>query len=79
MQPLADLFTALGWSRDDLKWTIATAASIIVGLAALGNTITEYGIPASWLPYLRLGALVVGLVSAKMSTSNLFGSGSVPK
>lgn len=66
-------FTSFGWTRDDFKWTASIVAAVVVGLATLGNTVTDYGIPADWLPYIRLLALVVGIVSAKMATSSLPG------
>ena len=60
-------------TRDDLKWSIGIVAAVIVGLATLGTSITDYGIPASWLPLIRLGALIVGIVSGKLATSPLPG------
>lgn len=70
---LVKLFTSFGWTRDDAKWVCGIVAAIVVGLAALGDGIKDYGIPLAALPYIRLGSLVVGLVSAKMATSGLPG------
>lgn len=75
---MTKLFASLGWTRDDLKWSLGILASVIIGLAALGDTVTQYGIPASWLPYIRLAALVVGIVSGKMATSGLRGKNDPP-
>lgn len=76
---LANIFTRWGWSRDDLKWTLGMLAAVVVGLAALSdNAAAAVGLPPAILPYLRLGALIVGIVSGKMATSNLFGVGNVP-
>jgi hypothetical protein len=70
---LSTIFTRFGWTRDDVKWTVGVVGGVVVSLAALGSSLTDYGIPGTWLPYLRLGALLVGFVSAKMSTSGLSG------
>lgn len=60
-------------TRNDWTWTAGMIAAVILGLATLGDTATTYGIPASALPYLRLAALIVGLVSGKLATSPLPG------
>lgn len=60
--------------RDSLIWTAGMFAAVITGLATLGN-LEDYGIPNNWLPYLRLAALVVGIVSGKLATSPLPGKG----
>jgi hypothetical protein len=67
------------FTRDDLLWTVGIIGAVVVGLATLGNTITDYGIPASWLPYIRLIALIVGIVSGKLATSPLRGANDPPK
>lgn len=64
---------SMNWTRDDLKWWIGIIASVVVGIATLGTTVTEYGIPLAALPFLRLIALVVGIVSGKLATSPLPG------
>jgi hypothetical protein len=71
---LSNFFGIFNWTRDDAKWTYGIIAAIVLGLAALGNAITDYGIPATWLPYMRLAALIVGIISAKMATSGLPGA-----
>lgn len=58
-------------TRDFQLWNILTAVgAIALALAALTNP-AEYGIPASWIPYLRLVSLLVTVVSAKFATSPL--------
>jgi len=56
-------------TRESWLWWAGLFGSIILGLSTLGDSIVDYGIPATWLPYIRLGALVVGIVSAWMKTS----------
>lgn len=73
---LATLFTKLGWTRDDAKWTWAIVSAVIVGIAAAvtdANTAAYYGLPAAILPYLRLSALIVGILAGVMKTSGLPG------
>jgi hypothetical protein len=73
---LENLFTNQGWSRDDLKWKIGMIGAVIVGIAALNETsIKLLGLPDAilpWLPWFRLGAMIIGIVSGKMATSGLF-------
>lgn len=62
-------------SRDSIVWWVGIVGSVVVGLAdlsAAGN-LAHYGIPEGAAPYLRLGALVVGIVSGKLATSPLAG------
>ena len=60
--------------RDSWIWTLGMMASVVVGLATMGD-LSAYGIPASWEPYLRLAALVIGMISGKLATSPLPGGG----
>lgn len=59
------------FTRDSLVWWVGIIAAVVVGIGTLGTTATEYGIPVSWLPYIRLAALVMGIVSGKLATSPL--------
>jgi len=59
-------------TRDSILWWFGIIGAVIVGLATLGN-LNDYGIPDNWLPYIRLAALIVGIVSGKMATSPLPG------
>jgi small basic protein len=65
-------------TRDSLLLWVGMLGSIIVGLASLGN-VSDYGIPDAWLPYLRLAALIVGIVSGKLATSPLPGANDANK
>lgn len=69
-------------TRDSMTWTWGIVAAIVVSIAALqtcdphvGNCgssptmLSFYGIPDSFAPYLRLGALIIGIVSGVMKTS----------
>lgn len=65
------LFT---FTRDSVWWGVSAFLSFVAVLATLTDTsgpmsLAYYGIPASWLPYIRLLALVNTWVSGKMSTS----------
>lgn len=61
------------WNRDSWIWLIGMLGAIVVGLATIGDP-GQYGIPETWVPYLRLGALVVGIISGKLATSPLPGA-----
>ena len=65
-------------SRDSVVWWFGMIAAVIVGLATLGDSVTDYGIPATWVPYVRLAALIVGIVSGKLATSPLKGAEDAP-
>lgn len=63
-------------TRDSKLWWLGIAAAVILGLGTLdGNegptSLAYYGIPLAAAPYLRLLALVIGIVSGKMATSPL--------
>jgi hypothetical protein len=79
---IANLFTKFGWSRDDLKWTVGIVIAAVVALATLSEDMVKtLGLPLAvlhWLPWCRLIAFVVGVVSGTMKTSNLFARGQVP-
>ena len=59
----------LWFARDSALWV----ALFYVGLIATGlSVVTEpatYGIPAAWMPYIRLVALVSAIVGGKMGLS----------
>jgi hypothetical protein len=59
-------------SRDSALWWFGIVAAIVMGVASAGN-LQDYGIPDAWLPYVRLSALVIGIVSGKLATSPLPG------
>lgn len=69
-------------TRDDLKWTGMALVAVLVGLAALSDTTVQMlGLPAAivpWLPWCRLGALMVGVVGAKLGNSPLPGKADPP-
>lgn len=74
---MTTMFAKLGWTRDDGKWAIGMIVAVVVGLAALTeSSVKLLGLPPAIvpaLPYLRLAALIVGIVSGKMATSTLPG------
>lgn len=70
------------FTRDSIIWWVGIVAAILVSGATLqtcdphigpcGTSPTHlgyYGIPDAWAPYIRLGALLVGIVSGVMKTS----------
>ena len=59
-------------TRDSALWWWGMAAAIVGGFATLGN-VEDYGLPMAWVPYIRLAALIVGIVSGKLATSPLAG------
>lgn len=74
---MGNVFTKFGWSRDDAKWTIGMATGIVVGLATLSDSmVVTLGLPTviiPLLPWCRLVSIIVGITSAKMASSSLFG------
>ena len=60
-------------TRDSLIWWFGMGGAVLVGLSTVGDAdlITKYGIPEQVIPYLRFGALIVGILSAKNATSSL--------
>lgn len=60
-----------GFTRDSTLWWFGMFGSVMIGLATLGDAdlIIKYGIPAGAIPYLRLTAMITGIVSGKMATS----------
>lgn len=61
------------WNRDSWIWWVGIVGAVLLGLVTLDNPV-DYGIPASWVPYLRGLALVVGIISGKLATSPLPGA-----
>lgn len=70
------------FSRDSAIWWCGIVAAVVVGLSALQTcdphvtncaasptNFAYYGIPEKFAPLLRLGALIVGIVSGVMKTS----------
>lgn len=56
-------------ARDSALWV----ALFYIGLVATGLSVvaepTTYGIPASWMPYIRLIALISAIIGGKMGLS----------
>ncbi len=66
-------------TRDSFVWWLGILFPVIVeGCNAIGVAPSDYGIPAAWVPFFRLVALVVGLVSGKLATSPLPGKPKEP-
>lgn len=59
-------------TRDSFVWWIGILFAVIVGVATVADP-AAYGIPEWALPYLRLAALIVGIISGKLATSPLPG------
>lgn len=63
--------------RDSNLWWVGIGSAVILGLATLDGTgtgptsLAYYGIPMAVAPYLRLAALIIGIVSGKLATSPL--------
>lgn len=62
--------------RDSMLWTVGLCGALVVGLAAELNNAVALGIPDSWAPFIRLGALLVGIGSGYAKSSPLPRSGS---
>lgn len=60
-------------TRDSWWLTLGVVTSVVASLAAVTD-VAAYGLPAEAMPYIRLAALVLGLVSAKLATSPLRGA-----
>lgn len=72
--PLWNLAINLGLTRDDAKIYWTKVIAVIVGLASLSDVAAAYvGVPLSWLPPIRLAALVVTLFAGTATTSLLPG------
>jgi ABC-type transport system substrate-binding protein len=59
--------------RDSIVWTFGVIAAVVVGLATLDTStaVQTFGIPETWLPYIRLAAFIIGIVSAQLGLSPL--------
>lgn len=70
------------FTRDSIVWWFGIVGAVLVSgatlqtcdphVASCGTSPTQlayYGIPEHWAPYIRLGALLVGIVSGVMKTS----------
>ncbi len=67
------------FTRDSALWLWGTIVAIILGLATIDQPMAiALGIPATWLLKLRLAAFVIGIISAKVSTSPLPHSDDLP-
>lgn len=76
---MTNFLSAHGLTRDSAWWLAGIVGSVIVGLAAVDESIwSTLGLPAMLVPYLpwvRLAALVIGIGSGKLSFSPLAQSG----
>jgi tetrahydromethanopterin S-methyltransferase subunit C len=61
-------------TRDSIVWWIGIATAVVMGIGTVGD-VASYGIPEKAVPYIRLAALVLGIVSGKLATSPLKGKG----
>lgn len=70
---LSNWLADLGFTRDDLLWWLGKWGAVVILLASFGTDVTRFGIPTSWIPFLQLAALIVGVFSATQQTSDLPG------
>lgn len=83
--PIGNLLTRLGFSRDDLTWfwaqLVAGAGLVFSGLIDVPTVAAKVGLyitptEVNWI----MGACIMILwLGGKMSSSQLFGKGQVPK
>lgn len=67
-------------TRDSAVWAWGIVAAVVLGLATLGPgdpanplSLGYYGIPDGAAPYIRLAALLIGIISGALKTSPLPG------
>lgn len=64
-----DMDWKLWFARDSALWAVLFYVGLIAtGLASVADPAT-YGIPAAWMPYIRLVAFISALVGGKMGLS----------
>ncbi len=62
-------------TRDSFVWWLGMVTGLlVVGAAWSPETAAWFGVPAAWLPYIRLAALILSAFSGKMATSPLIGA-----
>jgi hypothetical protein len=65
------------FNRDSVYWWLGVAAAVVLALSTLDTSgegptsLMYYGVPVSWAPYLRLLALLIGVVSGYLKKSPL--------
>lgn len=59
----------LWFARDSVLWTILFYVGVVATALASLIDPSFYGIPAAWMPYIRLIALVAAIVGGKMGLS----------
>jgi hypothetical protein len=52
-------------------WSVLLWAGVIVSAVAALADPSAYGIPASWMPYIRLGGFIAAVVGGKLGISYL--------
>lgn len=59
------------FTRDSALWVWGIVVSVIAGLATVDEhfAVATLGIPLAWLTKVRVASFVIGLASAKSSTS----------
>ena len=57
------------FARDAAIWSVLFYVGIIASALSSLTDPTYYGIPASWMPYIRLIAFVSAIVGGKMGLS----------
>lgn len=67
------LLAKWGFTRDDGVWFWGKWAAVATSLATMGTDVTQFGVPGSVVPYIKLAALILGIFSAQQATSGLPG------
>jgi hypothetical protein len=57
------------FARDALLWQVLFCVGLLASALAAVTDPTLYGIPASWMPYVRLVAFVAAVIGGKFGMS----------
>ncbi len=69
--PITLFLGSMGLTRDGWTLWLSKWASVVLGLAAMGDQISRFGIPASWEPKIALAAFIIGIISANHQETKL--------
>lgn len=57
------------FARDSVLWQVCFCAGLVASALAAVTDPALYGIPASWMPYIRLVAFVATVIGGKFGMS----------